>query len=136
MAARVLAALGSGLLFGLGLAISQMVNPAKVLAFLDVTGSWDPSLLLVLAAALGVAMLAFRFILRQPHPVFAPRFSLPTKKAVDARLVSGSILFGIGWGLIGLCPGPAIASLAYGQVESIIFLLPMVLGLGAARLLR
>ena len=133
---RYLAALLSGLLFGLGLAISEMVNPQKVLSFLDVSGSWDPSLLFVLGAALFVSAVTFWPITRMAKPVFDVEFRLPTSTAIDIKLIGGATLFGIGWGLVGYCPGPAIASLAYGQIESGIFLGAMVLGLYADRFYR
>ncbi len=134
--ARLLIALASGLIFGLGLAISEMVNPAKVLGFLDITGAWDPSLVFVLGGAVAVGFIAFRVILKRPAPAFAEKYDLPTKTAIDLRLIGGAVLFGIGWGLIGLCPGPAIASLAYGNLESVWFLIAMAAGLGGARLVR
>lgn len=132
-AARILVALLSGVLFGVGLAVSRMVDPDKVLGFLDVTGDWDPSLGLVLGGALVVTGLAFRVVLDRPRPVLAQRFSLPDRTAIDARLLGGAALFGIGWGLIGLCPGPAIASLAFGNFESLWFLIAMFSGLALAR---
>lgn len=119
-----LIALLSGFLFSLGLIVSQMVNPAKVLNFLDVFGAWDPTLALVMGGALLVTVPAFRLILRRPHPLFAQRFSLPAKTQVDRRLIGGGIIFGIGWGLAGICPGPALVALASG--------LPPVLGFVAA----
>ena len=126
-----------GFLFGLGLAISEMVNPAKVLGFLDVTGNWDPSLIFVMAAGLAVTMLAFRFILKQPRPLFESQFHLPSQsKTIDRQLITGAAIFGIGWGLVGYCPGPAIASLAYGQTETVIFLVAMMAGLYVSRRFR
>ena len=126
-----------GFLFGLGLAISEMVNPAKVLGFLDVTGNWDPSLIFVMAAGLAVTMLTFRFILKQPRPLFESQFHLPSQsKTIDRQLITGAAIFGIGWGLVGYCPGPAIASLAYGQTETVIFLVAMMAGLYVSRRFR
>ena len=130
------AALASGILFGLGLGISQMVNPAKVLAFLDVAGSWDPSLALVMAGAVAVTLPGYRFVLRADHPVCEPRFLLPTATEVDVRLIAGAALFGIGWGLVGLCPGPAVASLAYGLLDTVYFVAAMAGGMVIARLFR
>ncbi|MEK9679759.1 MAG: DUF6691 family protein [Rhodospirillaceae bacterium] len=130
------AALAAGLLFGIGLAVSEMVNPTKVLGFLDITGNWDPSLAFVMGGALAVTVIAFRVILRQPHPVLDGEFRVPTSRDIDGRLMGGAALFGIGWGMIGLCPGPAIASLAYGRTESVVFLIAMFIGLYTDRLIR
>ena len=129
-----ISALICGFLFGLGLAISEMVNPAKVLGFLDVTGKWDPSLIFVMAAGLAVTLLTFRLILKQSRPLFENQFHLPSQgKTIDRQLMTGAVIFGIGWGLVGYCPGPAIASLAYGQTESVIFLAAMMTGLYVSR---
>jgi len=134
--ARLLAALASGLLFGAGLAVSGMMNPAKVLSFLDVTGEWDPSLALVMGAALAVAAPAFRIARRRPRPVLAERFELPTARALDAPLLAGSVLFGLGWGLVGLCPGPAIAVLITGAQPALVFFAALVAGLLLPGILR
>ena len=106
-----IAALIAGLLFGLGLAISQMTNPAKVLNFLDITGTWDPTLAFVMGGAVLVTLISFRFILKQDRPLFEGQFHLPTRSDIDGRLLGGAALFGIGWGLAGYCPGPGIAAL-------------------------
>jgi len=121
-------ALAAGLLFGLGLAISQMVNPEKILDFLDVTGDWDPSLALVMAGAVGVAMLAFRFVLKRKQPLFDDDFHLPRLTKVDRSLLVGSAIFGLGWGIGGYCPGPGIAALSTGSVEALVFVAGMALG--------
>lgn len=121
-------ALIAGLLFGLGLAISQMVNPEKVLDFLDVAGDWDPSLALVMGGAVGVAMLAFRFVLRRKQPMFESEFHLPRMTKVDRRVLVGSAVFGLGWGIGGYCPGPGIAALSAGSVEAMVFVAGMALG--------
>jgi len=128
---RNLAALGAGAIFGLGLAISEMVNPLKVKAFLDVAGDWDPSLTLVMGGAVMVSFIAFRLTLRRPKPILATRFELPTRRNIDRRLVGGAAVFGVGWGLVGLCPGPALSALVYGNVESAIFVAAMLIGLAA-----
>ena len=126
---RLFASLAAGLIFGVGLALSQMINPERVLAFLDIAGRWDPTLALVLAGALIVAVPGFQLTLEWPMPLLADRFELPTKRSrFDARLIGGSVLFGIGWGLVGFCPGPAFASLAYGLGDSLLFVLAMVVG--------
>ena len=131
---RSIAAALAGLVFGLGLGISQMVNPAKVLAFLDIAGDWDPSLAFVMGGAVAVSAIAFHFVLRRPRPLLAPEFPAPNRGGINSRLVGGAAVFGIGWGLVGFCPGPAIASLAYGHAESVTFLAALVLGMALARL--
>lgn len=123
-----IAALIAGILFGLGLAVSQMVNPAKVLGFLDIAGRWDPSLLLVMAGGLTVTFAGYRLIQGRAAPVFAPRFELPTRRDLDRRLIGGAAIFGIGWGLVGFCPGPAFVSLAFGLEESLTFVAAMIIG--------
>ena len=128
-----LAATLAGALFGLGLAVSRMVDPEKVLAFLDVgaipAGTWDPSLILVLCAAVGTNLVGYRLVLGRPAPLLAGRFELPTRKDVDARLVGGSALFGIGWGLAGYCPGPAVAALTQGSLDALWFTGAMLVGM-------
>jgi uncharacterized protein len=126
---RLLVALFSGVLFGLGLVVSGMVNPAKVLGFLDVAGDWDPTLAFVMGGALLVAVPAFRVILKRPRPVLAEEFDLPAKKDLDARLLAGSALFGVGWGLAGFCPGPAVTALASGLAPVFVFVAAMVAGM-------
>ena len=123
---RLLAALGCGFIFGLGLVISGMMNPARVIGFLDVAGDWDPTLAFVMGGALLVAVPAYRLILGRGHSVLAGGFSLPTNTRLDTPLILGSALFGIGWGLVGFCPGPAVAAVVTG--------LPAVLGFVASML--
>lgn len=123
-----IAALGTGILFGLGLALSQMVDPMRVLGFLDVAGTWDPTLAFVMGGALAVTLPAFRLVLRRPAPLFAGGFQLPTKRDLDLPLIGGSALFGVGWGLVGFCPGPAIASMAWGLWPSFVFVAAMLAG--------
>lgn len=127
---RNLSALLAGLVFGLGLVVSQMVNPSKVLGFLDLFGKWDPSLALVMGGALLVTAIGYRLVLRRTQPLFADRFQLPGARSVDARLAAGAVLFGVGWGLAGLCPGPAIAGLAVGGTPVWLFLVAMAAGMG------
>jgi len=122
------AALLAGLLFGVGLALSRMVEPAKVIGFLDVAGDWDPSLAFVMAGAVGVTLVAYRLILRRPVPLLAPRFHLPTKRDIDGPLVAGAGIFGIGWGLAGYCPGPGIAALGLGTWEAPVFVAALAAG--------
>ncbi len=125
---QILGALIAGLVFGLGLAISQLINPAKVLAFLDVAGRWDPSLLVVMAGAVAVSFIGFRLAQRRSTPLFAARFELPTRRDLDTPLIGGAVLFGVGWGLTGLCPGPAIAALGFGLPQSFVFFAALVFG--------
>jgi uncharacterized membrane protein YedE/YeeE len=133
--ARILIALAAGVLFGLGLAISQMINPAKVLAFLDVAGAWDPSLAIVMAGALLIALPAYRAAMRRGRPVLADRFAWPAAREVDRGLLMGAVLFGVGWGLVGFCPGPAVAAFAFGLAKSFVFVGAMAVGAMLARLL-
>ncbi len=125
---RFLTCLLAGALFGLGLAIAQMTNPLKVQNFLDVAGDWDPSLAFVMGAAVTITMLAFRLVLRRERPLLGGRFHLPVLTEVDRRLVTGAALFGIGWGLTGYCPGPALATLLSGNSEVLLFVPAMLLG--------
>ena len=125
----------AGLIFGLGLLISGMANPAKVQNFLDLAGTFDPSLIFVMGGAVVVTFLGYRFAFTRPRPVLAERFSLPTAKDVDARVVLGAGLFGIGWGLSGFCPGPAITSLPLLAKGTLVFVPAMLIGIGLARLL-
>lgn len=128
---RSLSALIAGLIFGLGLTISEMVNPAKVLAFLDVLGDWDPSLAFVMGAALLVTAIGYRIVWRAERPVFAAQFQVPGNREVDVRLAMGAVLFGVGWGLVGLCPGPAISALTFGGTPVFGFLAAMGAGMAA-----
>ncbi len=134
--ARAAAALVSGLVFGLGLAVSGMMNPAKVTGFLDVAGDWDPTLAFVMGGALLVAVPAYRFIPKRGRPLLEEEFSLPEKKTVDAPLLGGSALFGVGWGLVGFCPGPAIAALGTGLVPVFAFVAAMLAGMALHRRLK
>ncbi|QIN81797.1 YeeE/YedE family protein [Rubrobacter tropicus] len=126
---RSFGALVSGAIFGLGLAVSGMMNPAKVIGFLDVAGDWDPTLAFVMGGALLVTVPAFRLILGRGRPVFDRSFALPDRTAVDGRLISGAALFGVGWGMVGFCPGPAVAALATGLTPVLVFVAAMVAGM-------
>ena len=126
---RMFVALFAGTLFGLGLTISGMVNPAKVIGFLDVAGNWDPTLAFVMGGALLVTIPAFRLILKRPRPVLADGFALPKGSALDARLLGGAALFGVGWGLAGFCPGPAVAALSTGLTPVLAFVTAMIAGM-------
>ncbi|WBV45015.1 DUF6691 family protein [Pseudoroseomonas cervicalis] len=123
-----------GLLLGLGLMLSGMLDPARVLAFLDLAGgAWDPSLAFTMLGAVLVTALGYRLAWRRGRPLLADRFRLPTAQAIDARLVTGALVFGAGWGLAGLCPGPALASLGLGAPGVLLFLPGMALGMALAR---
>lgn len=128
MDTRWFAALVSGAIFGLGLAISGMTDPRVVQGFLDVSGRFDPTLIFVLVGAVGVTMIAFHFVLGLPKPLLDSRFQLPANKHVDRQLVVGAGIFGIGWGLAGYCPGPALVNLAAGFHEALYFVPAMVVG--------
>ena len=129
-------ALLSGMVFGLGLILSQMTNPQKVLSFLDIFGDWDPSLAFVMGAALVVTSIGYKWILKRDAPQFADRFQLPTRTELDWRLMAGAALFGIGWGLVGLCPGPAIVDLAVGGTPIFIFIFAMAAGMAGFELIE
>jgi len=133
---RLLSALVTGLLFGLGISISGMANPAKVLNFFDVAGNWDPSLAFVMGGALGVAALGYRLVLRRHQPFFAPGFTLPTRKDLDPGLLGGAVLFGVGWGIAGFCPGGALPALGTGRVEVVLFVVALVAGILTAQRLK
>jgi uncharacterized membrane protein YedE/YeeE len=123
-----------GLTFALGLGLGGMTQPARVLAFLDVAGRWDPSLALVMLGAITVYALGFRLATRRGRPVLAPAFALPARTIIDVRLVAGAVVFGVGWGLAGLCPGPAITSLGSGKPEAAVFVAAMLGGMMVQRL--
>jgi uncharacterized membrane protein YedE/YeeE len=124
-----LVAFASGLLFALGLGVSGMTQPAKIQGFLDVAGSWDPSLAFVMAGAVLLGLVSFAAILRRRSPVLDGRFHLPETKSIDGRLVGGAALFGLGWGLSGYCPGPAVVSVVTGAPGAIVFVSAMVVGM-------
>jgi uncharacterized membrane protein YedE/YeeE len=123
----------AGLIFGLGLAVSGMTDPARVLGFLDLAGDWDPTLMFVLGGAVVTNFIGYRLVLRRPNPVFGERFQLPTRTDLDGRLIGGATLFGIGWGLSGYCPGPAFASIGGLSGPLLAMLVTMVIGWFLAR---
>ncbi|WP_108462421.1 DUF6691 family protein [Devosia naphthalenivorans] len=133
---RVLSAAAIGLVFGTGIVIAGMANPAKVLNFFDVFGTWDPSLLLVMGSALVVTFIGYGFVLRRPAPLFDRKFHLPTKRDLDVPLIAGSALFGIGWGIAGFCPGGAIPALGSGEPSPLIFVAAMIGGILGANALK
>jgi len=130
--AFALAAL-AGAVFAIGLAVGGMTIPAKITGFLDVGGAWDPTLALVMAGAIAVYAPLARIIERRQRPLVAARFHWPAPRAIDARLVGGAAIFGVGWGLSGYCPGPALASLAGGASSAIVFVVAMIGGIAVAR---
>ena len=120
----------AGLLFGIGLIVSGMANPAKVLGFLDLAGSWDPSLAFVMAGAIGVGVLAFAVARRRTVSLLGEALKLPTARHIDRRLIGGSVLFGVGWGIAGFCPGPGLVALGMGEVKALVFVGAMLVGMG------
>lgn len=126
---HLLVSLITGLIFGIGLILSGMTNPAKVIAFLDLAGRWDPSLAMVMGGAILVGLVAFRFASKRTTSMLGEPMRLPTTRAIETRLVAGSLAFGVGWGLAGFCPGPALASLMFGRSESWIFAGAMLAGM-------
>lgn len=126
----------AGLLFGVGLLLAGMANPTKVLAFLDVAGAWDPSLALVMVGAIAIAIGPLTWARRQRKSVLGNPMQLPARKELDRRLVGGSLLFGVGWGIAGICPGPAVNILLTGHWQAIVFVLAMLAGMGLFTLLE
>jgi len=125
---RIIIALISGLIFGAGLVISEMVNPTKVQNFLDLFGNWDSSLAFVMGGAVAVTLVTSRFILKRKTPIFAERFYMAVKTSIDARLILGASLFGLGWGLSGYCPGPGLLNAMINQGEAVVFLPALIIG--------
>ena len=132
---KLIFALIAGLVFGMGIALSGMMDPAKVLNFFDVAGSWDPSLAFVMGGALVVAGIGYRLVWRRKSPLFAGRFQVPTGTEIDMKLVGGSALFGIGWGIAGFCPGAAIPALGTGRWEVVLFLAAVIVGFWLRRII-
>ncbi|MBX3229210.1 MAG: YeeE/YedE family protein [Labilithrix sp.] len=134
MRQRIVIGFGAGALFGIGLAVSGMTKPSKVIGFLDVFGAWDPSLAFVMLGAIGVHVVALRRIGRWSSPLFNPHFHLPTRKDIDVRLVLGAAIFGVGWGLGGYCPGPGLVSAMTGALPALLFVAGMTAGMKAEHL--
>lgn len=132
----ILIALLAGLIFGIGLILSEMANPAKVLAFLDMTGSWDPSLAFVMLGAISVGAIAFSVARRRSQTYLGSSMQLPTSRVIDKRLILGSLAFGIGWGMAGICPGPGLVLLGAGNLHGMVFVAAMLLGMGIFELLE
>ena len=122
-----------GLIFGVGISISGMANPAKVLNFFDIAGTWDPSLVFVMGGAVVVAFFGYKIVLSRPTPVLDAKFHLPDNPRIDARLLGGSALFGIGWGIAGFCPGGALPALGTGQIDVFVFVAALIAGIFAAK---
>ena len=118
----------SGLIFGMGLTIAEMTNPAKIIAFLNITEKWDPSLIFVMGGAIVISVPFFYLLKNKNKPFFSSSFQVPANKKIDRKLIVGSSLFGIGWGMIGLCPGPAVSSIAFLQPLSMLFVIAMMIG--------
>jgi hypothetical protein len=133
--ARLLSSFAVGLLFGLGLLVSQMANPAKVLAFLDVFGPWDASLAFVMIGAIAASSLGYVVARRRGFPVLATKLNIPSRRDLDPKLLAGAVVFGVGWGLVGLCPGPSLTLLPFGLWQAFVFVAAMMLGMLLFRLL-
>lgn len=131
-----LASLLAGLVFGLGLIVSGMANPAKVLGFLDLAGTWDPSLAFVMAGAIAVAMVGFLAARRRTLSILGAQMRVPSARRIDRRLVLGSLLFGVGWGVAGFCPGPGLVALGMGEPKALVFVAAMLAGMGIFELLE
>jgi len=125
---QVLIALVSGIIFGVGLSLSQMINPNKVINFLDVSGQWDPSLAFVMMGALLVTFISFRLILKKPDPILEEGFHLSKRTNIDKALLGGAAIFGIGWGMSGYCPGPAVAGIGTGNLEALVMVISIYAG--------
>ncbi|MBB97972.1 MAG: permease [Rhodobacteraceae bacterium] len=133
---RIISAFAIGLVFGIGILVSGMANPAKVLNFFDIAGTWDPSLAFVMGGALIVTAIGFRLVLSRSHPLLAGGFSLPTKRDIDVRLLGGAAIFGVGWGIAGFCPGGVVPALGLGRPEPAIFVAALVAGMLIVRLIE
>lgn len=129
-------ALLAGLVFGFGLIVSGMANPAKVLGFLDLAGNWDPSLAFVMAGAIAVGAIAFTFARKRTESLLGLEMKMPTATDLDRRLVGGSLMFGIGWGIAGFCPGPALVALGAGETKAVVFVVAMLVGMGVFEFLE
>ena len=125
---RLITALIAGIIFGAGLVVSEMVNPVKVQGFLNIFGNWDPSLILVMGGAVVVTLISSRFILRRTAPVFTDSFQLPVSTIIDRRLILGAVLFGLGWGLSGYCPGPGLVNALINPNEAMVFIPALLIG--------
>ncbi|GGE56778.1 YeeE/YedE family protein [Actibacterium pelagium] len=125
-----------GLIFGLGISLSGMANPAKVLNFFDIAGSWDPSLIFVMGGALIVTFIGYRLVMRREAPVCDKQFHVPSSRTIDAKLIGGSLVFGVGWGIAGFCPGGALPAIGTGSVDVLVFCAALVVGILLAKTLQ
>ena len=125
-----------GLIFGVGISISGMANPAKVINFFDIAGTWDPSLAFVMGGALIVTFIGYKFVLKRPAPVLGTTFHMPTRSDLDARLLGGSAAFGVGWGIAGFCPGGALPAIGTGVTEVFVFVGAMLAGIAVAKVIQ
>jgi uncharacterized membrane protein YedE/YeeE len=126
----------AGMIFGAGLTLSDMVNPARILNFLDVAGGWDPTLIFVMAGGFAVTMLGYKFVFRRKSPLFADKFNLPIQRQIDLPLVGGAALFGVGWGLAGICPGPALTDIVILEPKVFLYIAAMLVGMIVARVFQ
>jgi uncharacterized membrane protein YedE/YeeE len=133
---ETLTGLLTGFIFGLGLCLARMTDPAVVQGFLDIAGAWDPTLLFVMGGGVAAAFVGYRYVLRRKHPLWAPKFPSPPSGAIDTPLLLGAAIFGIGWGLSGYCPGPAVVSLASGRSAVLLFAAAMAVGMILVRWMR
>ena len=133
---ETLTGLLTGFIFGLGLCLSRMTDPAVVQGFLDIAGAWDPTLLFVMGGGVAATFVGYRYVLQRKQPLWAPKFPSPPSGSIDAPLLSGAALFGVGWGLSGYCPGPAVVSLASGRRQILLFVAAMVIGMIVVRWMR
>lgn len=133
---RLIASYIIGLIFGIGISISGMANPAKVLNFFDIAGTWDPSLIFVMGGAVVVTFIGYRVVLKRPAPMLEAKFQLPTRRDLDLPLIGGAAVFGIGWGIAGFCPGGALPALGTGRTEVFVFVAALLAGIFAVNLFR
>lgn len=133
---RLIASYIIGLIFGIGISISGMANPAKVLNFFDIAGTWDPSLIFVMGGAVVVTFIGYRVVLKRPAPMLEQKFQLPTRRDLDLPLIGGAAVFGIGWGIAGFCPGGALPALGTGRSEVFIFVAALLAGIFAVNVFR
>jgi uncharacterized membrane protein YedE/YeeE len=133
---QIMTAFVTGLIFGLGLILSEMTNPAKIIGFLDIFGNWDPSLVLVMLGAITVSAVSFKLTKSRQQSFFGQQIKLPNSSNIDHKLITGSLIFGVGWGLAGYCPGPALTSVLLGGYQPLVFVISMLIGMGVFEVLN